>query len=186
MGYFDTTELIGSAAQYPDHVTIVGAFSLKKEANFLEMCAEIGKALRRFQPFVVTTGELQCFPGGTLSIGFTDESRMKFPELQRTVLPIIRRYRRGAIEPEFRKYLYSQERLEAAHTREFGEPFVLELYKPHITLVSGLRNQDDYAKLLHLAQDAGLSGIKLTISELWLMEEEAIGGNWKAMCPFEM
>jgi len=186
MREFDTTELIGSAARYPDHVTIVGTFSLEKETDYPQMCDEIGRALRRFQPFVVTTSELQYFPGGTLSIGFSGESRVKFLELQRAMLPIIKRYRRGAIEPEFRKYLYSKEALEARHTREFGEPFVLELYKPHITLVSGIREQHDYAKLHQLAQDADLSGIKLTVSELWLMEEEEIGGNWKAIRPFEM
>ena len=186
MGEFDTTELIGSAAQYPDHVTIIGTFSLEKETEFPEMCAEIAQALRRFQSFAVTTGELQYFPGGTLSVGLTDESRMKLLEIQRTVLPIINRYRRGAIEPEFRKYLYSQDQLEAAHVREFGDPFVLELYKPHITLASGIRNQDDYATLLQLAKDAGLTGIKLTVSELWLMEEEEISGRWKAIRPFEI
>lgn len=189
MREFDTTKLVGSAAQYPDHVTLVGTFLLEDEAGLSQMCDEISCAVRRFQPFVATTGELQRFPGGTLSIGFTEESRARFLELQETMLPIVKQYRRGAIEPEFREYLYSRHSLEVDHTREFGEPFVLELYKPHITLVSGLRNQDDYEELRQLAQDTGsgeTSGLRLTVSELWLMEEEEIGGNWRAVRPFEL
>ena len=186
MGDFDTGELIGSAALYPDHVTVVGTFSLEKETDSLEMCDEIGHVLRQFQPFVVITSELQYFPGGTLSIGLTDESRAKLLELQRAVLPLVKRYRRARIEPEFRKYLYSNEQLEVQHTREFGEPYVLELYKPHISLVSGLRDQDDCRNVLGIAKDAKLSGIRLTISELWLMEEEEIGGTWKPVRPFEI
>lgn len=183
---FDTTKLIGTAALFPDHVTFVGTFSLESETSLDQMCGEISTALSTFKPFVVTTGNLQYFPPKTLSVGFSQESRSEFLNLQRAILPVIKRYRSRAIEPEFREFLYSQEPLEAAHTREFGEPFVLELYNPHVTLVSGLRNEDDYKRALELTQDLDWSGIRLTVSELWLMEEEEIGGNWKAIRPFEL
>ena len=186
MGGFDTTRLIGPAALFPDHVTIRGIFSSETEEYLPQMCEDIFQALKPLKPFVVTTGVLQGFSGGTLSIGFSEEGCSKFLELQRAVLPVIQRHRRRVIEPEFRGYLCSQEKLEVEHTREFGEPYVLELYKPHISLVSGLRDQRDYDKVLELAQASGFTGIALTVSQLWLMEEEQIAGNWKAVCAFEL
>ncbi|MFC1942546.1 TIR domain-containing protein [Chloroflexota bacterium] len=183
---FDTTKLIGTAALFPDHVTVVGTFSLESGAFIDQMCSEINTAISTFKPFVVTTGNLQYFPSKTLSIGFVQESCSEFLNLQRAILPVIKQYRSPAIEPEFREFLYSQKLLEAAHTREFGEPFVLELYNPHLTLVSGLRDEADYKSTLELTQDLDWSGIKLTVSELWLMEEEEIGSNWKAIRPFEL
>lgn len=180
LGPFDTTQLIDRASCFPDHVTIIGVFSLDTSILFHDLCSEIEENMKNIGSFIAITKNFQHFPNGSLSIGFTEESRHNFLRIQKILLPVIKKYRRKSVEPEFRQFLYSKDKKEVQYVREFGESYILDRFNPHISILSGLRSQDDYKKVLTFTQDANISGIKLSITGVSLVQEEEIGADWQS------
>lgn len=182
----NAVSLLGTAPMYPDHVSIVGTFSMREEAEVGQLCTEIEGALANIPPFIATTEALQFFPEGTISIGFTEETRVMFLRLHSAVLQIVKKYWSKKIESEFKSYAKSKDALKATYTTEYGNPFVLNLYLPYLTLASGLEGEEDYAQIETLAQEVGFTEIQLNISEVWLMEEQTIGGCWLPVRRFQL
>ena len=102
------------------------------------------------------------------------------------MLHTIRKYRSARTEPEFKAYAEDVSVPKDNYTRQYGEPYVLDLYQPHVTIASGLENHGDYQRIESIVNKCGLSGIPLMLSELWLMQEQGIGGCWFPIRQFRL
>lgn len=187
-GKSDSLGLIGNASMYPLHITVIGNFTPKSLEDLAVMCTEISESLKKLESFVAYTGEFLHHPRETtLSVGLTPPSAKHFHLLQRAILEIVRRHRRTETEPEFAQFRRSDDRQIRLNVQNYGEPNVGRQYEPHITLLSGLRNDVDYKFAL---EEAGKSDVQidypLRVSRLWLIEEQGIGGSWKPIRTFEL
>lgn len=173
---------LGKAPLYPLHITLKGIFQIKKKSLLQSFLKEIGDVLHDITPFEITSGELMNYPKPTfLSFGFDDESKRKLADLQNKLIQVIQRYRNNRfVEPEFRKHVYGPSEGYKRNTLEFGEPYIHDLFVPHVSIISGIDNEHDYkiTRSRILKQYQKLQPLRLCVDKISVLYETRLGGNW--------
>jgi hypothetical protein len=115
-----------------------------------------------------------------LGLEFDECGKRKLKELHEAILPVIQPYR-AAIEPEFDKPIFRNVPALWRLILEYGAPYVLENYSPHLTLASGLDGSDETLDRLvaYLGREYGgkLLGRAIPLDRLYVFEE-ILGGKY--------
>jgi len=77
-----------------------------------------------------------------IGLDFDETGKTELKKMHKAILQAIQKCRTG-IEPEFDKEIFRNEPALWDLIREYGAPYVLENYSPHLTLASGLDGSDE-------------------------------------------
>jgi hypothetical protein len=119
----------------------------------------------------------------SISLGFDKESDQELRNLQQRILPTVNAFRnRKVIEPEFRNSIQSAADPQAMHnTVEFGEPFIGDLFHPHITIVSGVKAAADRTTIEGFINIPELSDLELKVNKISVVYETLLCSSWEVL-----
>ncbi len=179
----NTNELLGNAPLFPPHVTLKGIFQLSPQVHLQEFLNTLTQAITPLDRFCITVKDVRPYPEKSISLGFDGESDEKMRRLQERILKITDSFRnRKIIEPEFRSWIRPDANsLAMQHTVEHGEPFIGELFHPHITIVSGVQNNADRGAIETLINMPRLAGCELEVDKITVVYETMLGSSWEIL-----
>ena len=179
----NTNELLGNAPLFPPHVTIKGIFQLSTQYHLQEFLNALTQVTTPLDRFCITVKDVRPYPEKSISLGFDAESDEKMRRLQERILKVTDVYRnRKVMEPEFRSWIRPDADSTAMrYAVEHGEPFIGELFNPHITIVSGVQNNADRGSIETLINMPRLAGCELEVDKIAVVFETMLGSSWEIL-----
>jgi DNA-binding LacI/PurR family transcriptional regulator len=178
----DTIDLIGNAGDFPLHITLKGIFLLRRNQDISQFLDDLHNAVATIHRFPIRVSNMQRFPSDTLSFGFDSSSRERLLELHECILPVVELHRdmRETV-PEFRRYLFDPNQDYKRNTKNYGEPFVRDLFNPHITIVSGIHHDSDFDLVTTAIDSVRWTNFHLPVNTIAVVYETGLAGSWQVL-----
>lgn len=143
----------GRARTFGPHFTLTDIFTPTDYAELIEALKKVSSAMQPFEyVFSSFSGYVRGdYQGGNvyksltktvLALDFDDAAAERFKQIHRTLINAIQPFRDG-IEPEFSREIFKQVPELWALIEKYGAPYVLENFKPHVTIASKLDGKEE-------------------------------------------